>query len=141
MKLQNVFRLGYRHKTFLLRCLLVVTVVRIGLTFSSYRNVAKHIRLDRASSVSPRSPYLIAWAVRNTARLVPLAHCLTQALSAQYLLARQGSVGTVRVGVKQHEGKFEAHAWLLHDDIVILGGYDHTLADYSIIADLKPVSK
>ena len=63
------------------------------------------------------------WAVRATSRCVPRATCLTQALAAQTLLSRAGYNPQVKIGVAKNEKKlFEAHAWLVLGDDVLIGG-------------------
>lgn len=138
MKLSNVIRLGYRYKWLLTYCFAAVVFFRLALFLSTYRKIARHIELRPTPVAEPRSPYVVAWAVRNVSCLVPFAHCLTQSLTTQYILARQGLTSVVRVGVKQKEGTFKAHAWVLFDDIVILGGTDYTLSEYAVMTDLKP---
>ena len=86
---------------------------------------------------------IVAWSVRAAARLVPGASCLTQALCAQQLLARRGRSSTVRIGVRQGEAgggtgtDLRAHAWLLADGHVLLGGA-HDLDRHATILELGP---
>lgn len=139
MKIRNVVRLGYRHKAFLIYCLVVVICFRVALLFSTYRKISRNIRKRPAPVPAPRSPYLVSWAVRNCARIVPRAHCLTQALATQYIMAREGLTAVIRIGVSGSvTGNVRAHAWVLYDDVVILGGSDHTLADYKVLTNLEP---
>jgi hypothetical protein len=56
-------------------------------------------------------------------RRVPGASCLTQALAAQVLLAQSGYDSRVEIGVERNQhGRFQAHAWLVCGDEVVLGG-------------------
>lgn len=66
----------------------------------------------------------VARMVRNGARLIPRASCLTQALSAQILLSRAGIGSRLSFGVKtlKSDQPFAAHAWLECQGQVILGG-------------------
>lgn len=50
--------------------------------------------------------------------------CLSQALAARWLLARDGYPTTLHLGVRQGAAGIEAHAWLEHDDRIVLGGTD-----------------
>lgn len=69
-----------------------------------------------------REPAALAWAVRATARRVPKASCLTQAIALESLLAEAGEVGTVRFGVaRKPDGAFEAHAWVEHAGRILIG--------------------
>lgn len=79
----------------------------------------------------------MTWAVRRTARIVPYASCLTQALSAQYLCALYGHSTQIRIGVARDEdGKIAAHAWLIDGEDVLIGGTDQSLSRYTHLTDL-----
>ena len=65
---------------------------------------------------------------------LPKVTCLTKALTAHYLLSKNGYSSLVKIGVgKDSEGQFEAHAWLEYDDYVIIGESEK---DYISIFDL-----
>ncbi|WP_246680279.1 lasso peptide biosynthesis B2 protein [Mesorhizobium sp. B2-8-9] len=109
---------------FLARCLMVVSVVRLALTLSSYNRVRSlvtgmHARRDASVADLRR----VAWGVAAAARLVPGASCLTQALAGQYLLARQGSASKISIGIERGTGsELKAHAWLMSGNHIVLGG-------------------
>ncbi|TPI48799.1 lasso peptide biosynthesis B2 protein [Mesorhizobium sp. B2-9-1] len=116
--------LSAREMLFLARCLMVVSVVRLALTLSSYNRVRSlvtglHARRDASVADLRR----VAWGVAAAARLVPGASCLTQALAGQYLLARQGSASKISIGIEQGTGsELKAHAWLMSGNHIVLGG-------------------
>jgi len=58
------------------------------------------------------APGRVAWTVETTARSIPQATCLTQALAAQVMLSRAGEEPSLHIGVATDRGAFEAHAWL-----------------------------
>ncbi len=135
-------RLGLRYAGLLLRALLTVVAFRALLFVAPYRRIATRIRVRRLGAGEGMNPLLVAWAVSHTARLVPLANCLPQALATQYLLARSGVVVTVRIGVAQHAcSEVEAHAWVLHGDTIILGGTPEGLRRYAVLTDLRPIEE
>tara|TARA_A100001391_G_scaffold99255_4_gene65918 strand:+ start:20715 stop:21137 length:423 start_codon:yes stop_codon:yes gene_type:complete len=139
MNARRVFVLGSRHFGLLCRALATVIIFRLALLVMKHRRIAQFITVKPAPSGPVREPYTLAWAVKNTARIVPFAHCLTQALSLQYLLGQQGMASTIRVGVQTTEnGKVGAHAWLLHDGVVLLGGNERDLAAFTKMVDLNP---
>ncbi len=111
--------------------------IRLTLWFGSYRTVLKRI-----ASLTPRNePFLsiqmLADAVDLTARCVPGASCLTQALSLRYLAAREGIECTIRIGVKtQSDGSFEAHAWVTAHGSIIIGGKLEEVTTFMPIVDL-----
>lgn len=66
----------------------------------------------------------IAFVIPRLALRLPWrADCLVQALAGQTMLLRRGVASTIAVGTaRQSDGSFEAHAWLVCGDAVILGG-------------------
>ncbi|TPK13036.1 lasso peptide biosynthesis B2 protein [Mesorhizobium sp. B2-5-7] len=122
--LARILSLSGSEALFLCRCLLVVTTVRLGLTLFSYNRVRGMVtRLNAHQCASMGELRLVAWGVAAAARFVPGATCLTQALSGQYLLARQGNASNIRIGIERGTGEqLKAHAWLVSDDHIVLGG-------------------
>ena len=75
--------------------------------------------------------------MHHSARLVPGATCLTQALAAQYLCAKAGHATRIRVGVtRKDDGGIGAHAWLMDQTRVLIGGRHEDLSQFARIADL-----
>lgn len=139
-RFRKLLALSRADKLLLVRCLPVVAVTKLGLVILSYRTLKRWIP-DRAPVPADQATVeelrRTAWGVRNAARLVPGATCLTQALAAQFLLARAGHRSQIRIGVaKDAEGKFLAHAWLISDGRVLLGGTSRELRRYTALADL-----
>lgn len=54
-------------------------------------------------------------------RYVPRATCLVQALAGYILFSQYGFNTSIKIGVLTENGEFEAHAWLEHDEKVVLG--------------------
>lgn len=134
-------RLLGRHYPLLLRSLVLVCRFRLLLLVTTYLKIARLIRLEESHPATRQPPILLAWAVRQSAKIVPFASCLTQALALQYLLARQGDRSLIRVGVAQEgDGALSAHAWVIKDDHVLIGGGPAELAKYRRIVDLEPSS-
>lgn len=67
----------------------------------------------------------IIWSVRTAARRVPGATCLSSALTLQRLLSSAGHPSQVHIGVARDASGFMAHAWLVHDGIVVIGEEEH----------------
>jgi hypothetical protein len=122
--LSRVLSLSGSEILFLGRCLLVVTAVRLGLALLSYNRVRNVVmRLDARQCADIADLRRVAWGVAAAARLVPRASCLTQALSGQYILARQGSASNIRIGIERDTGaQLKAHAWLMSGNHIVLGG-------------------
>ena len=138
-RIRRFLALSVRDKLLVLRCVPIVAAVRLGLSLLSYKTIKRWIRFDREVRPAPTEELRrLAWGIRNAARLVPRASCLTQALAAQFLLARSGYRSQIRVGVvKDAEGRFCAHAWLISDDRVVVGGSRRDLQRYTPLTDLE----
>jgi len=63
----------------------------------------------------------ISRAIRITARFVPGANCLPQALAMRELMHRYGRVCQVQLGVA-NAGSFRAHAWVTSEGAIVHGG-------------------
>ena len=139
MKLRRYLGLGSRHFGILCRALIVVISVRLILTFVKYRKISQWITLHSPRGDKSQSPYVVAWAVKHSSRLVPFASCLTQALALQFMLARRGHSSAIRVGVKNDDtSSFRAHAWVIWEDVVLIGGTQEDISSYTPMVDLRP---
>lgn len=120
----RVLSLSGPEALFLARCLAVVSLVRLGLTLSSYNRMRALVtELEARNDAAIADLRRVAWGVAAAARYVPGASCLTQALAGQYLLARQGKASTISIGIARDSGAdLKAHAWLISGDHIVLGG-------------------
>lgn len=118
----NVRRWVFRGKVWLL-----VAAIRAGLWVLPFTTVQRLVsrwgrhtaRLERMES---RAPQTLGRAVRDAARWVPGASCLTQALAAQVLLARAGHAHRLALGLRRgFAGELQAHAWVTCGEQVVIG--------------------
>jgi hypothetical protein len=108
----------------LLRAALVVACVRGALWRFPFRRVCAWAGGEphKQRRLEGQSVERMAWAVQVVSQRIPRASCLTQALALQWLLRRAGQGSALRIGVaKDAEHGFEAHAWLEHQGLVLLG--------------------
>lgn len=121
-----------------MRCLATVAAVRCGLSLASFRNISQRIaRLEAGGEPTVDELRRVAWGVTAASRLVPFASCLTQALSGQYLLAREGKTSQVRIGIERCTGAdMRAHAWLVSGPHIVLGGAAGSFDRYAHLATL-----
>ncbi len=107
-----------------MRTIGLVAFVRLGVWLLPFRKIQQIS--ERLGRVRPDHGTLgireIVWAVRLASRYVPQATCLTQALSTQILLGRNGHAAQTHIGVSLTgpEG-FRAHAWVEHEGKVLIG--------------------
>ena len=131
---RRLLRLPAADRRLLLAAFAVVVVVRMGLWILPFRSVRGLVaRMGRRTHRRTSSPGAerIAWAVRTSARAVPGASCLTQALTAKALLSREGMPGDLRIGVAKDGGTLQAHAWVESGGRVLIG--DHDLERFTVL--------
>lgn len=111
----------------LARVVPAIVAVRLALWVLPYRVAARLFDADPSRRVAgpparaAATLRVAAWAGRA---LVSDRPCLTQALAARWLLARDGHASVLRLGVRRAGTGIEAHAWLELDGRVVLGGSD-----------------
>jgi hypothetical protein len=114
---------SWEERFLVVRALFVVCSIRLGLWLLPIGTVRRFVlRTGKTRSVCPSIPRLV-WAVRAVSRIVPLATCLTQALTLQWLLSRYGHPSRIHLGARRNStGRFEAHAWVECEGRVVIGG-------------------
>jgi hypothetical protein len=104
--------------------------ILVGMHTMPYARLTRLLeRIGRPRRQTRRQRRLehLLWAVQATSRPNPLTTCLSEALTAQVLLHRNGYPARVRIGVaKAEDGRLEAHAWLESGEQLVLGakGYE-----------------
>jgi hypothetical protein len=137
--LRRFLRASSERKFLLLSALLTVLRVRISLTFLGYKR-ARHSRPSTRTTRTGVRADQIARDVSRVSRFVIGATCLTQAVAAQRLLSMHGYESTIRIGVKSEGKRLKAHAWLLCQQRVILGGEAESLSGYSVLTDFPTIA-
>ncbi len=106
----------------LVRAIATLMVVRCALYLVSIQQLRAWAgRLREGNRPADR----IIWSVRTAARRVPGATCLSSALALQRLLSSAGQPSQVHIGVARDASGFLAHAWLVHDGVVVIGEEEH----------------
>jgi hypothetical protein len=86
----------------------------------------------------PLDAQAIARLVAIAARHGPIrARCLSASLTLESLLRRYGLEGELRLGVRRHEGRFEAHAWIEHRGVALTGA-SGAAAGFAAFASPRP---
>ncbi len=139
-RLARLWHLPAADKRHFVSVFVTIVFVRLALSGFGYARLSKLI--PPATDTAPIDTLRkLGRRVPRLARLVPGASCLTQAVAGQILLARDGYRSDMRVGVREDEtGRITAHAWLLSDGKIILGGQPAELQTYAPLVDLSPRS-
>ena len=116
----------------------LVLLVRIALSVTSYHAVYRWVPKRNLRPPHPALSVRTARAVTAAARLVPRATCLTQAFAAQIMLGMRGFTSSIEIGVRNQDGHFGAHAWLVNNQGgIILGGTADDLATFRRLTSLR----
>jgi len=102
-----------------LRAAVLLPLISLSLRMRGFRktqaSLQKHLSSPRNASrtFAPGSADLTVRMVRAAVRH-SLGHptCLEESLALWWLLGRRGISSELRIGVRKHDEKFEAHAWV-----------------------------
>ena len=114
------FRLDRGDRVLAARALAWLVAATAAVRFFSYARVTRAVaRIPRGrGSITPAE---CATAVRRAATIWP-AGCLPQAIAGYCLLRRAGLAPVIRLGVAREQQRFDAHAWLECDGVIVTGG-------------------
>lgn len=120
-------KLSGEEQHFIIRAMLILWLVRVGLWVFPFRRVLAVTENHLPPSLSWRTTpagsadHCARW-IPSAARLIPKASCLTQAIAARWLLQSAGLQCELQLGVGRRLGKFSAHAVLIHERRIVVGG-------------------
>ena len=136
--LRRARRIPAHRWTAVLRVAPVVAGIRLALWVVPYRHVDAATRTPVATRKRPPefATHTVWAAERVGGWLLKDRACLTQALAARWLLSRAGYPSEVRIGGRRDEtGAFKAHAWLVYEGRVVVGGANST----QTYAEMAPI--
>ncbi|MGB3203541.1 MAG: lasso peptide biosynthesis B2 protein [Crinalium sp.] len=126
-KWSSFWRIEPKQRTLLLQALVLLPLVALSLKFcglnrtqTALSRLLPTLILSQSSDESLPQVLATARMVRTAARYyTPWANCLKKSLVLWWLLRRQGIASNLQIGVRNEQGKFEAHAWVEYDGIVL----------------------
>lgn len=126
-RLATLIALPRSERTLAVRAVCVLVAVRVALAALSFARVRALV--DRVSQRSPAvadegAARAVRRAVDRAARTVPGSVCLSQALTAEFLLRRAGCEARVSIGVAPDGGPLAAHAWVESAGVLVTGDAD-----------------
>lgn len=134
-RLSTALGLLWREKWLLIGSVSLLAQARLVLSLSGFGDPPTRCRaICEGPPCPPALSRRIGWSINQAARVVPGATCLVAAMAARKLLALKGYSSAIRVGVRASEGaSFEAHAWLVSGDRIVVGGSEAEVAGYAAI--------
>lgn len=125
-KLAKLSRLSWGDRLVVLQTLVLLPAIALALSTIGLPATQRHlIRLSPGAtaelSVARSSQaYWFANLVNRVARHYPIwGNCLKRSLTLWFLLRRHGIISDLRIGVRRHQGEFQAHAWVEYDGQII----------------------
>jgi transglutaminase superfamily protein len=111
----------------MMESILLLAAIRCALAVATVRAV--HAALALTSSATRRGDTSPADRVLAMARLVDRASrytvattCLHRSLALWWLLGRRGIDSRLQLGLRKHDGRFEAHAWVEYGGLIVNDG-------------------
>jgi len=129
-KLAKWYALNWQERRILLLALLLLPAIAYGLRWAGLRGVGAVLAADKAGPEAEVAGENALARARTMARLVAAAarhgpykaKCLPVALALGWLLRRQGIATDLRLGVRKHAARLEAHAWIEFGGIPLIDG-------------------
>ena len=127
-RLRKFLSLMPSDRRLLVSAALLLGAIRLGLWLLPFQTW-RHLLVSRAKTTpelragEQASLNRVVWDVTVASRYMPGVKCLARALATKVLLAHQGYISELRLGVtKSEEGQLDAHAWVESQGRIVIGG-------------------
>jgi hypothetical protein len=135
---------AFRKSALVIEASVLLAVTRFGLRWCHFRRIRSLLSLvavcGRRFNRRTVSPAVLVWALETAKRRNPLpGNCLTEALTAEALFKQFGHQPVLCIGASKHNGKFAAHAWLEQDKVVMVGGPEAHIQEFTRFPDFIKV--
>jgi Transglutaminase-like superfamily len=125
-KASKFLKLSWHERSLLIQALVLLPFIAMSLHLLGIGRTQYALARLCPQAISPSNEPLCLQA-ETTARMVAIAahysqfwaNCLKRSLVLWYLLRRQGIISELRIGVQNEVGKFQAHAWVEYQNIVL----------------------
>ncbi len=116
-----------------LRAIVLLPLVTLSLRWRGFRATQAVLQRLHSKANPEHDAALMSKNASMTAHMVNAADrhglvhpsCLAKSLTLWWLLARQGILSHVRIGIRKEEEKFEAHAWVERDGAALNEPEEH----------------
>ncbi|MEM7116770.1 MAG: lasso peptide biosynthesis B2 protein [Chloroflexota bacterium] len=129
-RLHSFWRLPWARKVLLVQSGLLLLLAKLLVQFVPFRWLAPRLgRLNAANDKEPSQQQMheirqIQWAIRLWGKRLPwFTTCLTEAMTAKFLLSRRQIETSLFLGAAFNaERSLDAHAWLRCGSVYVTGG-------------------
>ena len=118
-RLRRFSALERRARGIFLRAAALLPLISLSLRLRGFRKTQSFFQRflsapnnEADSLVSDRADLTVSMVRAAVRHSVGHPTCLEESLALWWLLARQGIATELRIGVRKHSEKFEAHAWV-----------------------------
>jgi hypothetical protein len=125
-RLRRFSALGRTARGLFLRAAALLPLISLSLRLRGFRKTQASLQKYLSTS-SKEDDFSVPSRVGLTVRMVRAAvrhsighpSCLEESLALWWLLGRQGIASELRIGVRKHVEKFEAHAWVERKGVAV----------------------
>lgn len=137
--ISNFIKLPPRDKLVAIEALFWVIVIRLMVWIFPFKFVQKSVQKIANYFLSSDNVHIVSISslrviIVVVSRYVPRATCLVQAMAGYILFSKYGYTTSIKIGVLDQNGEFEAHAWLENGNSVVLGESEK---DFKTIMDIS----
>ena len=119
-------RLTWQERWLLFQAFAFLPLIAVGLHLMNFQRIRSILLrfstepVDVCGDDAMQQASTTARLVQATASRIPFKiTCLTRSTTLWWLLRRQGIASEIRIGVNQHDGEFQAHAWIEFNGVVL----------------------
>jgi len=125
-RLRRFSALGRTARRLFLRAAALLPLISLSLRLRGFRKtqatLQEYLSLpsnEEDSSASGRVDLTVRMVRAAVRHSVGHPSCLEESLTLWWLLGRQGIASELRIGVRKHDEKFEAHAWIERKGVAV----------------------
>ncbi|MBB6499304.1 lasso peptide biosynthesis B2 protein [Pedobacter cryoconitis] len=141
--LKNLNRSLRAYERLFFQTRLLTTLIETNLRFTSLKTTEKLLSFfskivpppDYNTTVVILDKYATIFNQMNQLTFLK-GRCLSQSLVMRFLLSRKGISSELKIGVSQSKGRFDAHAWLEKEG-VLLNDHPSVIANYFVLPEGK----
>ena len=136
--IRRFLHLSWSDRLLIIEAVVWLGVITLGLRVLPLLTLQRLLLKQAEHHSRSLTAQRITGAIRMASHCVPKAACLSQALTAQFLLAQSGYDAELQIGAaKSADGKLEAHAWVTSESGILIGN----LPDLDRFVPLSPHRK
>lgn len=143
-RLGQLRRLSRAERRVLAQALVLLPLACVGLKMAGLKRTQSFLssRAGRGPSALPIDPRVVARMVSIAQRHGPCrVRCLAAAVTLQSILHRAGIDAELRLGVRKHHGRLEAHAWIEHEGTPLMERADVGLRFAAFDRPIAPTAR